>query len=112
MTQYNTPPPNTFIRRKIALLAFQQKNSKSYKVDDNLIDQRFDQKIFLLRQKDPETNVPRTDQVYVECLIRANFDDDEAFDILRHNRPNLVCCYFFSNLNKSKRFLNRLGIIY
>ena len=109
MTKYNTPPPHNFIRRKIALLAFQQKNSESGEVDDNAIDQTFDQKVVLLKQKDPQTNVPRTDHVYIECLIRANFDDDEAFDILRRNRPNLVCCFFY--FNKLKIFLYRLGTI-
>ncbi len=94
MTKYNIPPPHNFIRRKIALLAFQQKNSESDEVDDDLIDQTFDQKVLSLKQKDPQTNVPRTDHVYIECLIRGNFNEDKAFEILRRNRPNLVCCFY------------------
>ena len=35
-------------------------------------------------------NVPRIDEVYIECLIRSNFDENEGFEILMHRRPNLV----------------------
>jgi hypothetical protein len=47
-----------------------------------------------MKHNDTQTNVPRTDAVYVECLLRSNLDEHKALEILRHKRPNLVCFIF------------------
>jgi hypothetical protein len=88
VTEYNASPTSNFIRRKIALLTLKKKNPQSEEI---VIDQTIDQKIRSLKQNDSQTNVPRTDEIYIECLIRSNFAENQALDILRHNRPNLVC---------------------
>jgi hypothetical protein len=49
-----------------------------------------DGKISSLRQKHKPTNTPLTDQVCMECLIRTNFDENEALKLLKNNPPNLV----------------------
>ncbi|CAF0776980.1 unnamed protein product [Rotaria sordida] len=90
VTQYDTPPTLGFILRKLALVSFKQKNPHSIEVGDDYIDQTIDQKIRLLKQYDNQMNIPRTDDVYVVCLIRSNFNENEAIEMLHHNRPNLT----------------------
>ncbi|CAF0811038.1 unnamed protein product [Rotaria sp. Silwood1] len=90
VTRYDTPPTHSFIRRKLAILSFKVKNPHSIEVGDTYIDQTIDQKIRFLKQNDKQTNVPHTDDVYMECLIRSSFNENEALKMLHHNRPNLV----------------------
>jgi hypothetical protein len=59
-----------------------------------------------MRQNDTQTNVICTDDVYVECLLRSNLDENEALEILRHKRPNLVCFIF----KKSKIYTYYMSI--
>ncbi|CAF2399361.1 unnamed protein product [Rotaria sp. Silwood2] len=89
ITTYNASA-HSFIRRKLAISLFKLENPHSSKVGDNYIDQTIDQKIRHLKQHDNGIDVPRTDDVYIECLIRSNFSDNEALQMLRHNRPNLT----------------------
>lgn len=91
MTRHDFAPSASFIRRKLALLLFQQLYPGSVEFDMEVIQGSLDQRIHTLKEKDTvEANVPREDQTYVECLIRANFNIDEASQILREKRPNLV----------------------
>jgi hypothetical protein len=50
-----------------------------------------------LRQNDNGPDAGSGDEVYFECLIRANFDEQAALEILRNKRPNLVnlIIYFY-----------------
>ncbi|UJR36518.1 hypothetical protein I4U23_029239 [Adineta vaga] len=57
--------------------------------DDSQIDEYIDQYVIQLKVRDNQTNVPRTDDVYLECLIRSRFNEDRAFFMLNHHRPNL-----------------------
>ena len=100
VTPYNEPPPPTFIRHKLARLLFKQKNREFLHADDNVVDLVIHQNILLLKEKDKQTNVPRTDHVYIECLIRADFNDEEALDILCNERPNLVCLFPIQQIKK------------
>jgi len=54
------------------------------------IDKAIDQKILKLKHSDRNRNAAGVDEVYYECLIRANLDDELALEILRNKRPNLV----------------------
>ncbi|CAF4929174.1 unnamed protein product [Rotaria sp. Silwood1] len=82
-------PAHSFIRRKLLLFLYKQKYPYSLEFDDDLIDSEIDQRIHQLKQKDRVRDSSCGDEVYYECLIRANLDDDIALEILRHNRPNL-----------------------
>ncbi len=104
MTGYSVAPSQNFIRRKIAHFSLKQKNRESDDSDDDSIDRKIDRKISSLKQKDGQTDAPRTDQVYTECLIRGDFNEKKALEILRHHRPNLVC-HFFLYYIKSKRLI-------
>ena len=95
VTKYNTPPTYSFIRRKLAILLYTQNHPGSVEFDNDIIDQRIDQHIRFLKQNDRQTNVNRTDEVYIECLIRSNFNENEALEILYNRRPNLVTFQFF-----------------
>jgi hypothetical protein len=95
VTEYKVAPSQNFIRRKIAHFSLKQKNQESDDSDDDSIDRKIDRKISLLKQNDRQTDAPRTDNVYTECLIRGDFNDKKALEILRHHRPNLVCHFVF-----------------
>jgi hypothetical protein len=99
VTEYNIPPTPSFIRRKLAILLYRQNNSGSVEFDNDIINQRIDQHIRSLKQNDRQTNVNRTDEVYIECLIRSNFDENEALEILCNRRPNLVTFQFFISID-------------
>ena len=83
-------PPPSFIRRRIALLAFKQKYPDTAAVGDQLTEEQIDQEIRLLKQSNPNKNSITTDDVLVDCLIRSNFDQVQALDRLINNPPNLV----------------------
>jgi len=57
---------------------------------DEIIDEQIEQNITRLRQHDRHRESDGGDEVYFECLIRANFDERAAIDILNNKRPNLV----------------------
>jgi hypothetical protein len=90
VTEYNANPSASFIRRRLARLSFRQIYPESRSVDDDTLDTAVDTKISSLKEKHRQKNAPCTDHVYMECLIRANFDETEALQILKHNPPNLV----------------------
>lgn len=89
-TKYNTPVSQAFIRRKLGIFLFKQKYPDAAQVGDNYIEETIDHKIYSLKKKDEGTNVSRTDEIYIECLIRSNFNESDALRMLRNNRPNLV----------------------
>jgi len=65
-----------------------------------MIEGDIDARIRRLRENDKSHGIVSSDEVYYECLIRANFDQNTALEILRHNRPNLVrLIYFFLKNN-------------
>ena len=57
-----------------------------------MIDEQVDQEVIHLKQNDRNRRDPSTgDEVYYECLIRADLEFDAALKILKNQRPNLVC---------------------
>ncbi|CAF3298632.1 unnamed protein product [Rotaria socialis] len=80
---------HSFIRRKLLLVLFKQKYPDSAEVGDEFIDEDIDQKIRDLKHRDTNPNPTGGDEIYVECLLRASFDLEIAYGILRNNRPNL-----------------------
>lgn len=72
-------------------MLFKQNNpDTAANVPDYLIDEDIDRRISQLRKRDTSSNTITGDEVYFECLIRANLDTDEALEILKSKRPNLV----------------------
>ena len=63
-----------------------------------------DAKVASLKEKYHQRNLPMMDQVCIECLIRANFDENEALKLLRNNPPNLVWIGFY--FEQSSSFLS------
>ena len=92
-------PAHSFIRRKLLLLLFKQKYPNSIDFGDDLIDGDIDRRIARLKDSTRNQDIACSDEVYYECLIRADFDHDTALNILRHNRPNLVSLIIFSFQN-------------
>ena len=86
----DAPPPPSFIRRRIALVAFKQNYPDTAAIGDQFIDGEIDQQIRLLKQKNRNGASTANDDVHLECLIRSNFDQDQALDKLIYNPPNLV----------------------
>ncbi|CAF1251018.1 unnamed protein product [Rotaria sordida] len=82
-------PAHSFIRRKLLLLLYKQNYPHSIEFGDEVIDEQIDQCVRQLKQRDRGQDASCSDEVYFECLIRTNFDNEAALDILRHNRPNL-----------------------
>jgi hypothetical protein len=67
-------------------------------VGDQETEVDIDRRIGDLRRNDRNPTPGSTDEVYYECLLRTQFEQDKALDMLRHNRPNLVhmmndCCF-------------------
>ncbi|CAF1348064.1 unnamed protein product [Rotaria magnacalcarata] len=87
--QHGGRPAHSYIRRKLLLSLFKQKYPDSAEVGDEFIDEDIDQKIRELKHRDTNPNPTDGDEVYVECLLRASFDHEIAYGILRNNRPNL-----------------------
>ena len=65
------------------------------------IDKGIDQRILKLKHSDRNQNTVTGDEIYYECLIRANLDHEAALEILRNNRPNLVNFIIYSCLKIS-----------
>ena len=85
-TKYKGGDTHGFIRRRIARLLFKQINPGTCEEDDNTIDLL----IRSLKQRDTEIEKPRTDDIYMECLIRSQFNHQGAYEMLTNNRPHLV----------------------
>lgn len=88
--RHGSRPTHSFIRRKLLLLLYKQKYPDSIEVGDDYIDMDIDIKIYQLKHKDRNPEPQSGDEVYYECLLRANFDENIALDILRNHRPDLV----------------------
>jgi hypothetical protein len=88
---------HSFIRRKLLVLLLKQRNPDLSDVDDDFFDGEIGYKIGRLRQNDNGPDAGSGDEVYFECLIRANFDEQAALEILRNKRPNFVnlIIYFY-----------------
>ncbi len=82
--------PHSFIRRKLLLLLFQQKYTNATELGSQYMDEDMDRRISELKHRDDNRPTGSSDEVYYECLLRTNFEQDKALEILRHNRPNLV----------------------
>ncbi|CAF1500191.1 unnamed protein product, partial [Adineta steineri] len=90
VTRHGGLPAHSFIRRKLLLLLFKQIYPESIEIgSDDYIDSDIDRRIGTLKQSDRNQDICPSDDVYYECLIRANFDEARALEMLRSNRPNL-----------------------
>ncbi|CAF3815432.1 unnamed protein product, partial [Adineta steineri] len=90
VTRHGGLPAHSFIRRKLLLLLFKQIYPESIEIGcDDYIDSDIDRRIGNLKQSDRNQDICSSDDVYYECLIRANFDEARALEMLRSNRPNL-----------------------
>ncbi|CAF0734969.1 unnamed protein product [Adineta steineri] len=90
-TNYNAFISHSFVRRKLAILLLKQNKKNSIENDDeNYLEQVIDQHIIALQFLDKQRDVSRTDDVYIECLIRSNFNENQALEILISKRPNLI----------------------
>ena len=85
-SDWDGPVASSFIRRRLALLLCEQKHPDLVELHNEVLDQL----VRSLRAQDREHNQPGSDEIYIECLIRANLDLEQAIVILRDQRPNLV----------------------
>ncbi len=90
MPRHGGRPVHSFIRRKLLLLLFKQINPTAIEFGDEVVDDEIEQKVARLRQQDQHRDTDAGNEVYFECLIRANFDHQTALNLLKNNRPNLV----------------------
>ncbi|CAF3343835.1 unnamed protein product [Rotaria socialis] len=90
VTKYNAVPTQTFILRRLALLVFKNTYPDSIAAGDDNLNTAIENKIRFLKEKDTQTSVPRTDEVYINCLIRSRFHQQQALDILQHDRPDFT----------------------
>lgn len=81
---------HSFIRRKLLHYLFKQRYPSSAAFGDNEIDMDIDRRIGDLRHDKRLAHITCTDEVFYECLLRSNFEHDQACQMLLHNRPNLV----------------------
>jgi len=88
--KYKGGATHAFIRRRIARLLFKQIYPDARYDDDDTIDSSIDRLIRSLKQRDTENEKPRTDDIYMECLIRSQFNHQGAYEMLTNNRPHLV----------------------
>ena len=77
------------IRRKIAMLQLRQHTTLAG-VDESFIDSMVSQLKFKRTNKD----IPMDDDVYVEYLIRSEFNVEKALNLINSHRPNFVCWGF------------------
>ncbi|CAF1364214.1 unnamed protein product [Adineta ricciae] len=89
VTPYNSSPSSGFIRRQLAILVLKQLSSNLDCTTDD-IDGKLDQYIIELKNRQQPTRECRADEVYIECLIRSNFDINRAVGMLNHYPPNLT----------------------
>jgi hypothetical protein len=86
------------MRRKLLILLFKQKYPDSVAFGDQAIEEDVDRKIGQLKQRNRHGFASLPDEIFIECLIRAKYDEDAAFQMLTHNRPNLVGDRTFANV--------------
>ena len=68
----------------------------STEFDDEIVNQLVDQEVILLKENDRNRDSSAGDEVYYECLIRADLESDGALKILQNQRPNLVCFIIYN----------------
>lgn len=81
---------HSFIRRRLLNCLFKQKYPNAIEFGENEVDAEVDRRIKNLKEDNRVSRIVCTPEVYYECLIRSNFEHDQACEMLRHNRPNLV----------------------
>ncbi|CAF4852740.1 unnamed protein product, partial [Rotaria magnacalcarata] len=90
VTKYNAVPTQAFIFRRLAVLVFKSTYPDSIEAGDDNLNVAIESKIRFLKENDTQTCVPRTDEVYINCLIRSRFHQHQALDILRHDQPDFT----------------------
>lgn len=88
--KYKGGDTHGFVRRRLARLLYKQTHANVYDEDDTTIDEYIDHEMGLLRRKDTGNDKSRTDELYIECLIRSQFNHEQAYQLLINNRPHLV----------------------
>lgn len=84
------PVAHSFIRRKLLLYLFKQTYPDSAEFGDEESDAEVDRRLTKLKRDQRLSNIHCPDEVYYECLLRCDFDQDKTCQMLLNSRPNLV----------------------
>lgn len=95
VSNYSGRPAHSFIRRKLLYLLFNQKFPDAINFGEDEVDRAIDRRVRELKYGDTNHNAPTNDEIYYECLIRANLEHERALGMLKSNRPNLVNPSFY-----------------
>ncbi|CAF1639030.1 unnamed protein product, partial [Didymodactylos carnosus] len=86
--KYDRPCERRFVRRKLLLNLVQEKNPE-INIEANYLETSMDETIRTLKESDKRSTHHDNDEIYIECLLRANFETSSAKEMLLNNRPNL-----------------------
>lgn len=96
INQYNgSTLASGFVRRKIAQHLFRTLHSRHGPQDDDDVEYEIDQHVRTLKDNRKDRRASISDEVYIECLIRANFETQKALNILNYHRPVVVSVLHF-----------------
>ena len=88
--RHDGPVAHSFIRRRLLLYLFKQKYPNAAEFGDDESDVEIDRQLNNLKHDRRISNINCFDEVYYESLLRCDFDQEQACQMLLHNRPNLV----------------------